>query len=57
MLAAAAAHHRLMWIHPFVDGNGRTGRLFTNQHLSYVGLSGYGLWTISRGFGREVEAY
>jgi Fic family protein len=23
ILAAAAAHHRLLWIHPFLDGNGR----------------------------------
>src|SRR5712664_1173526 len=23
VIAAAAAHHRLVWIHPFVDGNGR----------------------------------
>jgi len=57
ILAAAAAHHRLMWIHPFLDGNGRTGRLFTDQYLRAAGLGGYGLWTISRGFGRDVEAY
>ena len=23
ILAVAAAHHRLIWIHPFFDGNGR----------------------------------
>lgn len=57
VLAAAGAHHRLMWIHPFMDGNGRTGRLFTDQYLRAAGLGGYGLWTISRGFGRDVESY
>lgn len=57
ILAAAAAHHRLMWIHPFLDGNGRTGRLFTDQYLRAAGLGSYGLWTISRGFGADVEAY
>ncbi|MEG1624552.1 Fic family protein [Pseudomonas sp.] len=57
ILAAAAAHHRLMWIHPFLDGNGRTGRLFTDQYLRAAGLGGYGLWTISRGFGQKVEEY
>ena len=57
VLAAAAAHHRLMWIHPFMDGNGRTGRLFTDQYLKAGGLGGYGLWSMSRGFGRNVEAY
>lgn len=57
ILAAAAAHHRLMWIHPFMDGNGRTGRLFTDLYLKAAGLGGYGLWSMSRGFGRNVEAY
>lgn len=57
ILAAAAAHHRLMWIHPFMDGNGRTGRLFTDLYLKAAGLGGYGLWSMSRGFGRNVAAY
>ncbi|AXA25073.1 Fic family protein [Pseudomonas putida] len=55
--AAAASHHRLMWIHPFTDGNGRTGRLFTDQYLKAAGLSGYGLWSMSRGFSRNVATY
>lgn len=57
LFAAAGAHHRLMWIHPFLDGNGRTGRLFTDQYLKAAGMGGYGLWSMSRGFGRDVEAY
>lgn len=57
ILAAAASHHRLMWIHPFLDGNGRVGRLFTDNYLQVSGLSGYGLWSISRGFGRNTKAY
>ncbi|MCE0975533.1 Fic family protein [Pseudomonas putida] len=57
ILAAAGAHHRLMWIHPFLDGNGRTGRLFTDQYLRAAGLGGYGLWSMSRGFGRDVDQY
>ncbi|MBI6798641.1 Fic family protein [Pseudomonas syringae] len=55
--AAAASHHRLMWIHPFMDGNGRTGRLFTDQYLKAAGFGGYGLWSMSRGFARNVTAY
>lgn len=31
----AYAHHRLVAIHPFVNGNGRTARLFTNL-LAYT---------------------
>jgi Fic family protein len=56
-LAAAGAHHRLLWIHPFTDGNGRTGRLFTDQYLQLGGLRGCDLWSVSRGFGRDVDAY
>jgi len=50
--AAAAAHHRLAWIHPFLDGNGRVARRFIDGYLAQAGLDGYGLWTISRGFAR-----
>jgi Fic family protein len=57
LLAAAASHHRLAWIHPFLDGNGRVARLFTDGYLIYTGMDGYGLWTISRGFARHRENY
>jgi Fic family protein len=57
VLAAAASHHRLMWIHPFLDGNGRVGRLFTDNYMRCAGLGGYGLWSMSRGFGRNTDAY
>ena len=58
IFAAAAAHHRLMWIHPFMDGNGRVGRLFTDNYMKHcANLGGYGLWSMSRGFGRDVDAY
>ena len=33
ILAAAAAHHRLLWIHPFLDGNGRVARLMSHATL------------------------
>ena len=33
ILALAAIHHRLLWIHPFLDGNGRVGRLLLNWLL------------------------
>lgn len=29
----ARLHHRLVWIHPFENGNGRWARLITNVHL------------------------
>lgn len=37
VLFAARAHHRLVNIHPFVDGNGRTARLFMNLLLMQKG--------------------
>lgn len=57
LLAAAASHHRLSWIHPFLDGNGRVARLFTGCYLVHSEMDGYGLWTISRGFARYRNNY
>ena len=57
LIAAAAAHHRLGWIHPFLDGNGRVMRLFTDAYLYQSKLDGYGLWTVSRGLARNVKGY
>ena len=56
LLALAAAHHRLGWIHPFVDGNGRVMRLHTHGVLSALGYTN-GLWSPLRGFARSVDAY
>src|SRR5216684_6062393 len=33
ILGVAAAHHRLVWIHPFLDGNGRVARLMSHTML------------------------
>jgi len=57
LIAAAASHHRLEWIHPFPDGNGRTARLFTHAYLLKSGLNKNDLWSISRGFARNREKY
>ena len=57
VVAAAAAHHRLAWIHPFVDGNGRVARLFTDAYLARAEIDGHGLWTASRGLARRRDDY
>ena len=57
VIAAAASHHRLAWIHPFLDGNGRVTRLFTHAYLIKAQIDGHGLWTVSRGFSRNRIAY
>jgi Fic family protein len=56
LVALAAAHHRLSWIHPFVDGNGRVMRLHTHAVLSALGYTN-GLWSPLRGFARSVDQY
>lgn len=56
VLAAAASHHRLAWIHPFRDGNGRVARLHTHLVLGALGLTN-GLWSPLRGFARTHDEY
>ena len=56
LLAAAAAHHRLVWIHPFLDGNGRVARLMSHATLLDA-LDTGAVWSIARGLARNVDAY
>ncbi len=56
ILAAAAVHHRLLWIHPFLDGNGRVARLMSHSMLVDALDSG-GIWSVARGLARNVAAY
>jgi len=57
LVAAAAAHHRLMWVHPFLDGNGRVARLFTEAYFHRIPVHGFGLWSVSRGLARRNVDY
>ena len=56
IIAVAASHHRLMWIHPFLDGNGRVARLYTDAAFRRI-LPGYGIWNVSRGLARNRDSY
>lgn len=56
LIACACAHHRLAWVHPFLDGNGRVMRLQSHAALLKIGV-GSGLWAVSRGFARNVQTY
>ncbi len=56
ILASAAAHHRLLWIHPFLDGNGRVARLMSDAMLSEA-LDAVRIWSVSRGLARDEGAY
>lgn len=57
LVAIAAAHHRLAWIHPFGDGNGRVIRLQSHALLIRHGIASHGLWTLSRGLARLRQRY
>ena len=57
VIYAIASHHRLTWIHPFLDGNGRTSRLVLDGIFTGIQLQGYGLWNISRGLARNSNEY
>jgi Fic family protein len=56
ILGTAAAHHRLAWIHPFLDGNGRVARLMSHATLLEA-LDTGAVWSIARGLARNVDVY
>ena len=56
LIAAATAHHRLLWIHPFVDGNGRVVRLMSYAMLKDALQTG-GIWSVARGLARSEADY
>ncbi|MGE8097849.1 Fic family protein [Pseudomonas fluorescens] len=56
LIGALAYHHRLAFVHPFADGNGRVARMITHLQLVRLGL-GSGLWSLSRGLARRHEEY
>jgi Fic family protein len=56
IIAMAAAHHRLNYIHPFPDGNGRVSRLMSHAMAWWADVAAHGLWSISRGLARGIES-
>jgi len=56
IIAIPAAHHRLNFIHPFLDGNGRVSRLMSHAMALKAGIGAHGLWSISRGLARGLES-
>jgi Fic family protein len=57
IVSSFAAHHRLTWIHPFLDGNGRVARITLDAMLRTCGVNNACLWSMSRGFAKTSEAY
>jgi Fic family protein len=56
IVGMACAHHRLAWVHPFLDGNGRVMRMVSHAMARDLAES-EGLWSISRGLARNVDTY
>jgi len=56
IISTAAAHHRLMWMHPFPDGNGRVGRLMSHATLLDA-LDTGAVWSVARGLARNLAEY
>ncbi len=57
IIAIGASHHRLAWIHPFRDGNGRVVRLFSDTLIRELGIDSGGLWSLSRGLAFRRKDY
>jgi Fic family protein len=56
IIAIAAAHHRLLWMHPFMDGNGRVARLISHAALLET-LDTGAVWSVACGLAHNVERY
>jgi Fic family protein len=56
IISVAAAHHRLLWIHPYLDGNGRVARLMSHAVLLATLQTG-AIWSVARGLARNVQEY
>jgi Fic family protein len=56
IISTAGAHHRLLWMHPFMDGNGRVARLMSHSMLLDI-LDTGAVWSIARGLARNVQQY
>lgn len=47
LITSCILHFYFVYIHPFVDGNGRTGRAYSYLYLIFKGLNNYNLFSIS----------
>jgi len=57
VLAAGIAQHRMVWIHPFLDGNGRSARMFTAMVLYQRGYDFKYLFDLSSYYNHNRDKY
>lgn len=57
LILAGIFHRQFVIIHPFVDGNGRTGRLATKVFLAKVGLNTFNLFSFENYYNKNVSLY
>ena len=57
LVRMAVLHHQFESIHPFYDGNGRTGRILNQLHLVLCGLLDLPILYLSRYIVRDKTAY
>ncbi len=56
IIAAATAHHLLLWLHPLLDGNGRIARLRPSATRRDALETG-GIWSIAQELARNEAQY
>lgn len=56
-VVAGIAQHRLVWIHPYFDGNGRTARMFTTALLYQRRYDFKYLFDLSSYYNRDRDRY
>lgn len=57
IFVAAITHYQLVYIHPFIEGNGRTARAFATLLLYTLGYDFKRFFSLEKYFDSDVEAY
>ena len=57
VLSSAILHHQFEWIHPFADGNGRTGRALALWELFRRGFDSHHIFSVDEYYWEDRPAY
>ncbi len=57
LFQAAIAHYQVVYIHPFIEGNGRSARAFATLLLYSLGFDFKKFFSLEKYFDSDVEAY